>query len=263
MVAKKSKTEAETEGGRIFPNGYSVFGDFDAESYQYNYLCELTIANLVGGVPTDSQVATGWLKSKLQEPDDILRDLVAKTMLERNITADEATRIVNELKNLNGFKRLLQDGLGHEEAVEKQLMIEGRQIKAALKEAVSVAVAADKLDMTGWGKTRKWLSTYFPEHVFVVETEVPLFQKDEEGNLVPVMAPTDTLQQFVHTHRGSSIQYQERVEDAVIRFTVVADHPFKEKEWAMIWTTGQRNGLGASRSQGYGTYKVTRWEPTK
>lgn len=261
MVAKKSKTVAETEGGQIFPNGYSVFDEFDAESYKFRFRAELTVANLIGGVPTDQQVATGWLKSKIQDQDDTIRELVAKTMLERGVDSEEATRIVNEFKNLNGFKRLLEDGLGHDEAVKGQLHIEGRQVKAALKEAVSVAVAAGKLEMTGWGKTRKWLSTYFPEHAFVTQTAIPIFQKDEEGNLIPVMAASNTLQQFVHTHRGSSIQYQEEVEGAVIQFDVVTDHPFTPKDWAMIWTTGQRNGLGASRSQSYGTYKVTLWEP--
>ena len=47
-----------------------------------------------------------------------------------------------------------------------------------------------------------------------------------------------------------------------IPFTVVTDHDFTDKDWAMIWTTGELQGLGASRSQGYGTYTVTKWEKT-
>lgn len=27
-----------------------------------------------------------------------------------------------------------------------------------------------------------------------------------------------------------------------------------------IWTSGEQQGIGASRSQGYGRYEVTRWE---
>ncbi len=238
-----------------------IFSKWDNESYAYRFRARLEIGTIVGGIPSDPQVATGWLKSKLQETDERIREMVADVMVERSVGIEEATQIVNELKNLNGFKRT-------EEGV---LFIEGRQVKAAIKEAVSVAVAAGKLDMTGWGKTRKWLTNYLPEHVFVLEETIPLYQYDTEDELLPEEATNETpltpvtsqtgiIQQFVHTHRGSSIQYQERVDNAVIEFTVVTDHPFAVKEWAMIWTTGERNGLGASRSQGYGTYGVTRWE---
>jgi hypothetical protein len=129
-----------------------------------------------------------------------------------------------------------------------------------MKEAVSCAVSAKKLDMTGWGSTRKWLTNFFPEHAFITETVVPIWQRDESGQLVPVKKPTNIFQQFVHTHRGSSIQYQEYVTGAIVQFTVVADWPFTTKDWAMIWTSGEKQGLGASRSQGYGTYDVTQWE---
>lgn len=233
----------------------SVFSKWDNESYQYRFLAELSLSTIVGGVPSDPKVAEGWLRSKLMESDDRIREMVAEVMVEREVDMDEATKIVNDRKNLNGFKHT-RDGV---------LYIEGRQIKAAVKEAVSVAVAADKLEMTGWGKTRKWLTNYVPEHVFILEEVVELQQRavdgaDEDGELVKVTQPTGVFQQFVHTHRGSSIQYQEYVKDAVVRFTVISDHPFTTKDWAMIWTTGQQNGLGASRSQGYGTYQVTRWE---
>jgi hypothetical protein len=227
-----------------------VFSKWDNQSYPFRFNTGLSISTIVGGVPSDPKVAEGWLKSKLQATDDRIREMVAEVMVEREVGIEEATEIVNSLKNLNGFKH----------TPEGVLFIEGRQVKAALKEAVSVAVAAKKLDMTGWGATRKWLTNYLPEHVFVIEETIILQQKDENGNLVAVKSPTGIFQQFVHTHRGSSIQYQEYVKDAEIEFTVICDHPFTSKEWAMIWTTGERNGLGASRSQGYGTYGVTKWE---
>jgi hypothetical protein len=45
-----------------------------------------------------------------------------------------------------------------------------------------------------------------------------------------------------------------------VGFTVVSDYEFSEKEWATIWVTGGSQGIGASRSQGYGRYIVTRWD---
>jgi hypothetical protein len=228
-----------------------VFAKYDKQSFGNHFLARLELKTLVGGTPSDSKVATGWLKSKLQEPDDRIREMVAEVMVERNISADEAASVVNDMKNLNGFKRIPETG---------QLFIEGRQVKAAMKEAASCAVAAGKIEMTGWGKTRKWLKGFFPEHVFVLEETVPLWRHGDNGEPEPVLAATDVLQQFVHTHRGSSIQYQEYVSNCYVDFTVITDHPFTTKDWAMLWTSGELQGLGASRSQGYGTYAVTRWE---
>lgn len=228
----------------------SVFSKWDRESYPYRFAVTLDIPTLVGGIPSDPKVAEGWLRTKIQATDDRIREMVAEVMVERGVDLDEATQVVNDRKNLNGFKRT-PDGV---------LFIEGRQVKAAIKEAVSVAVAAGKVEMTGWGKTRKWLTNFLPEHVFVLEETIILNQRGDNGELVPVKSPTGIFQQFVHTHRGSSIQYQEYVTNAVVEFVVICDHPFTAKDWAMIWTTGQQNGLGASRSQGYGVYSVTKWE---
>lgn len=36
--------------------------------------------------------------------------------------------------------------------------------------------------------------------------------------------------------------------------------PTPAEQWAMIWLTGEQQGIGATRSQGYGRYTVTRWE---
>lgn len=233
----------------------SVFADIMGRSFPYTYHGQIEVGTLVGGIPSDPNVARGWLETKIkgQTTEEQISRLVAETMTERGVTADEALDIVNKLKNLNGFKRT-PDG---------QLYYEARQLKAALREAVSVAVAVGKLEMRGWGNTKKWITGFFPEHVFILEEKLPLFTYGDDGDggdLAPVKEPTSVLQQFVHTRHGSSIQYQEYVEQAVFDFTVVTDYHFGDEEWGMIWTTGQMNGLGASRSQGYGTYKVIRWD---
>jgi hypothetical protein len=226
-------------------NIHSVFQHYELASYPHRFAGELFLPDLVGGIPSDPKVAEGWLRTKVQGTDERIRQMVAETMAERGVTQAEALEIVNSLKNLNGFKR-----------DENGLYIEGRQLKAAIKEAVSVAVGAEKLTLTGWGKTKKYLTNYLPEHVFVVENRLWLLDADGKN----VQEATGIYQNFVHTHRGDSIQYQEYVENCRIQFTVVSDHPWTPKEWAMIWTTGQHNGLGASRSQGHGVYSVTKWE---
>lgn len=221
----------------------SVFEKHRKDIYPYRFAGSLHIGVLAGGTPTDPKVAEGWLKTKLGiDKDDLIREKVAETMIERGVTADEATAIVSESKHLNGFKR-----------DEKGLYIEGRQLKAAIKEAASVAVAAGNLNGRGWGKTNKGLLSYVAEHVFVVDERLHLGVTEASG----------INQRFVHTFRGSGIQYEEYVNDAKVDFTVISDHDFSAKEWAAIWLSGEQQGLGASRSQGFGTYEVTRWDPIK
>lgn len=228
----------------------SVFAKYQNQMWPHRFAGQLHVGVIAGGVPTDPKVAEGWLKTKLGvDKDDLIREMVAETMVERGVTADEATKIVDTQKHLNGFKR---DDQG--------LYIEGRQLKAALKEAASVAVAAGKLNARGWGKTNKGLLSYLAEHVFVVEDRLHLRASTGGDESRVLQEPSGIAQRFVHTFRGSGIQYEEYVEAAVIDFTVISDHDFSEPEWAAIWTTGEQQGIGASRSQGFGRYAVTRWD---
>lgn len=217
----------------------SVFAEYRTKMYPHRFAGQLLVGCIAGGTPTDPKVAEGWLRTKLGAKDDQIREMVAEVMVERGVTADEATEIVNTNRHLNGFKR-----------DEGGLYIEGRQLKAAIKEAASIAVAAGKLNGRGWGKTNKGLLSYVAEHVFVVEDRLHL----------GVAEATGISQRFVHTFRGSGIQYEEYVEAAKVDFTVISDHDFSADEWAAIWTAGEQNGVGASRSQGFGRYEVTRWD---
>ncbi len=217
----------------------SVFAKYNKTSWPYRFAGSLLVGTIAGGTPTDQKVAEGWLKTKLGAKDDLLREMVAETMAERGVTADEAAAIVDTNKHLNGFKR---DDNG--------LYIEGRQLKAALKEAASVAVAAGKLEMRGWGKTNKGLLGFLAEHVHIIEDRLHLGVTEASG----------ITQRFVHTFRGTGIQYEEYVADAKISFTVETDYKFTDEQWAHIWLTGERQGIGASRSQGFGKYTVTSWE---
>lgn len=217
----------------------SVFQKFNAKSWPYRFAGSLLVGTIAGGTPTDQKVAEGWLRTKLGAKDDLLREMVAETMAERGVDADEAAKIVDAQKHLNGFKRD-EDGL----------YIEGRQLKAALKEAASVAVASGKLEMRGWGKTNKGLLSFLAEHVHVIEDKLHLGVTEASG----------ITQRFVHTFRGTGIQYEEYVTDAKISFTIETDYDFTAEQWAHIWLTGERQGIGASRSQGFGKYTVTSWD---
>lgn len=219
----------------------SAFAAHTNTAWPHRYNATITITNLAGGVPSDPNVAKGWLSTKLADKDDLIRDLVAQTMVERGITADEAAEEVDKLKHLNGFKRN-----------EHGLYIEGRQLKAAIKEAAGVARATDKLKMK-WGTTNKGVLGFVAEHIMVVEDTLQL----------DVTQPSRVLQSFPKNPRTgqTGIQYTEVIDETSFDCTIIADYKFSDQEWAMLWLTGEQQGIGASRSQGFGRYEVTRWEP--
>ena len=100
------------------------------------------------------------------------------------------------------------------------------------------------------GETKKGLINWFPEHVFVVEKRL----------LTGVTEPSGINQRFPQTRFGSSISYEEYVSDVDLNFTVETDFAFTDEQWAMLWTTAEQLGIGATRSMGYGRYTITRWD---
>lgn len=212
-----------------------VFDSYRHAAYPYAFTVTLAVGRIVGGTPTDPKVAEGWIKSRLTEnKDDLLAAEVAQIMVERGVTAEEAIQEANILRHLNGFRR---DDSG--------LYIEGRQIKAMIKEAANVRWPKRK-----WGPSNKGTMGFFAEHVFVAEDRVHL----------GVESPTAIMQRFVHTWRGTGIQYEEYVDDAKVIFTVESDFEFPEEDWALLFLTGGKQGLGASRSQGFGKFDVMGFE---
>lgn len=230
----------------------TVFDSYRDAAWPYKYHGRLHIHSIAGGIPSDEKTAESWIRAHLGDSrEEQIQQLVAETMAERGVTAEAAIPEVAKLVGLNGFKR--DD--------EKGLFIEGRQLKSALKEAVSVAVAAGKIAVApanstrktkAYGTTAKGLISFFPEHVFVSVPDDRLY--------LGVHAPTGVVQRFVHTWRGDAISYEEFCEDVYVDFTVVADWKFTEAEWAAIWLTGELQGIGASRSQGFGTYSIVKWD---
>ena len=127
------------------------FSHFQSKAWPHRFRVTLELATIAGGTPTDPHVAEGWLRSKLGDSGDNIREAVATTMVERGVAVEEATELVNANRHLNGFKR-----------DETGLLIEGRQLKASIKESVNVAVAAGQdrrpgvgQDEQGFGRVRR------------------------------------------------------------------------------------------------------------
>jgi hypothetical protein len=268
----------------------SIFADHAAKIYKFRYAVQLHVRQLAGGTPTDANVAEGWIRTKMGlTSEEAIMAAVEEVMQTRQkkglsvITAEQAMDEVARNRNLSGFKRdfttpiaqnmqrlactrgvevLNRDGrttthrqFTPAEAAERfgELYIEGRQVKAMLKEAAMISVGAGHIEGKGWGTTRKSMLGFLAEHLFVPQDRV----------LLGVTEPTRVNQSFVHTFRGSGIKLEEIIEEAVVDFEIHCDYDFTTKEkdfFKTILVVAQHNGLGASRSQGFGTFAVTRFE---
>jgi len=216
-----------------------VFDQYDPIQYNIRYAATLHVFDPHGGIPQDPKIIEGWLRSKFSDSDELVQEMVMRTLEELGKPLDDehledAIESISA-KRVNGFYR----------APDGQLAIRGRHIKAGIKEAANILWAKDR-----WGPTNKGTRSFFAEHVFIPEDFIPL----------GVTEPAGIDQRQVNTFRGTSFNYEEYVLDVYPEFTVITDHEFTDEQWGRLWVVFQRNGLGASRSQGFGTFEVIKWD---
>lgn len=219
------------------------------------YHASLTFRHrIMGGIPKNPKMIEGWLRSKAGFDDAAeVQTMLIRTVhqlhpeieLTGNETLEElieaSSKVAGEM-NTNGFYR---DANG--------LYIESRYIKSMLREACNVFFAGEK-----WGRTKKSAIGYFRERVHINPGRIYLNR----------MEPTDIVQWVGHVTgpKGpqSILAYVEYVENATINFDVKvlrgSEVDLTELRWAEIWVYAQDNGLGAYRSQGFGTFDLTRWD---
>lgn len=229
----------------------SIFAAQAEEAFT-KYECELHFTGRVlAGVPKDAKLMEGWLRSKAGITDEeelrvmmarALRDLGAE--VSEGATFEEieqASASIADTKSC-AFKR---NGAGP--------YLEGRQLKAALKEAINVAYPK-----TAWGKTGKGSKNYLAERVFVDNEHLLLEDASDDGVEFIVKHISD------RGGKRSALGYYEYSDKPRIGCSVsVLDDCFKSNEWARIWVAAERLGLGAMRSQGFGPFEVVRWERAK
>lgn len=256
----------------------SVFAEVGSGLFSYRYEVEIHVGTLVGGIPTNRNVAEGWIRTKMGlTVDDQVRAEVEKVMETRGVPPDAAAEEVALERHLTGFRRDFGTPLARADQLKAtttgfvlegerkvftpeearrtfgELYFEGRQVKAGMKEWLMIGVASGHIEATKWGRTSKAAKGFFAEHVFV----------EEEAILLGITEASRVDQAFVHTFRGTGIKLEEKVDDAILKFTLISDFDFATKDklfFDKVFAIGERNGLGASRSQGFGRFSTIRFE---
>lgn len=230
-----------------------VQGVFDDEPQIFaRYAAEIQIlSHIHGGCPSDPKAIEGWIRSKAGvKKEDEVRHMLVRTMRELGAKVNEddafeelvsASAKIADETHTNVFKT---NGHGP--------YIESRHVKALLKESTAIGFPypANK-----WGPTKKSPRAFLAEDVFI-EPEQIVLGDDVDTDIKLWVGHPKTPQ-----GRQSTLTYYEYADQPRIYFEVaVLDDAIKPDQWSRIWRIAQKEGLGALRSQGYGTFKLVRWE---
>jgi len=246
------------------------------------YRGEYHAYTLVGGIPKDPDTIKQWLKARLEIGEAELLALADETIKEMGWTAGNlGTEEMDQLVDIiaardtkgNSFKKLRRwdDGSWHpltDQEVQDgkgELIIEGRQVKAALKEAASNLYPGTKrwpgfpTTDEGKGETRKGLAGYMVDRLEVVERIIPI------GRLVPDITGEQRIKHITGPQgKRSTINVVDVCEDVTFSFTVsVLDDFIVEQVWGEMWEYIELGGIGADRARGDGRGTLEKWEPVK
>lgn len=240
---------------RDLPEVTGIFEDIDTSIFT-KYRVELTfIDRVMGGVPQKPEIIEAWLRQRITGGDEEVYSMFVKTLdelgvdVKEGMTPDElheAARKVAREQHGNTFYR-----------DSKGLFLGDYQLKASAKESTAIQFPYPKTKM---GDTRKAARSYLAERVFVDSTRVHLNRMEPDGTHLHIGHP--------NTPRGkiSTLTYYDYCESSsgnlVTAEAVLCslEDCIDQQMWGKILTHMQRNGLGALRSLGYGTYKVTAFD---
>jgi len=208
-------------------------------------------ARLLGGVPKDPHLVEAWLRARADISDeDELHHTWLRTLGELGVDIGEqispddalaASRKLAETRLTTGFKV----------DAERGLYLEARQVKAGLRENINILYGGQRV-----GPTRKGARGFVAERVFVTPDRLYLDRREPDG--------VELIIGHLSGPQGprSVLSYHEYVEaPAAIEFTVlVAEDAVPQLWWPRVWTLFEQNGLGATRSQGFGTFNLVRWD---
>ena len=196
------------------------------------------LSDIAGGLPADPRLVDAWQEANWRKSAKLLEGDPRDSAEAAQRTAELLEGIPEE-KGFTVFPR----GPGGE------LCIEGRQVKAALKESANIL---RQLVPVGTPKKVVPLRSKLAERVFVVERLLPFTPETTE--------PDDVIERAIHvmTAQGprDAIKRSEIVKgrDLICTLKVLNDGLFTHEVLGTLLEHMSENGLGGDRSQGFGRF---------
>lgn len=226
----------------------AVTGIFDESAVFTRYRVGVRFTELViGGIPQKPEIIESWLRQRILGGDEELAIMLRKTLADLEIEVPEnATReeIVEAAKSIAATRNgntFFRNGKGVE--------LRAYNVKAMLKEATAILYP---YQVEKWGPTRKAARALLAERVFVDEYGIPLGREEPDGTMMQVGHVTGP--------KGprSTLTYYDYCVQPEIGFTISSSEDcITGEQWERILVQGQRLGMGAIRSLGYGQFKIT------
>jgi len=247
---------------------------FPGKSRWATYRAEYHLDTIVGGTPKDPDTIKQWLKSRLELGETEILAIADETIAAMGWTqADMGSEQLDELVDViaakdtkgNSFKKvelLPRGGWRHltldeiKDGKAGELVIEGRQIKAAIKEAAkSLYPGTQHWPNHPGAGTRKGLGEYMVERVEVIERYIPIGRKQPdivgEQRIKHITGPQG---------KRSTINVVDLCEDVTIHFTVKVQDDFITGElWGELFEYMELGGIGADRARGDGRGALVKW----
>ncbi len=201
---------------------------------------------LCGGIPKSTEMIDSWLRAKKKklglEPNEAeTQAQAAKTATEMGLDLEETVTGMS-----TGFKSDPEHGL----------YIEGRQVKAMLKESASVMGVTTNI---------RGAKNYLTQGVFVKVVENAL-----DRIYLGVKEPSGTEETVIQINsaqgKRSAFKQFDYVVGATISFELWLLKRIDGKEMVpvdmvkLLLQHGEESGLGSNRTQGYGTFDVVAFE---
>lgn len=232
-------------------SAHDIFG---GKTRWTTYKAEYHLDTLVGGIPKDPDTIRQWLKARLELGETEILAIADETIREMGWTAgDLGSEQLDELVDTV----MARDTKGNSfKQVDGTLVIEGRQVKAAIKEAANALYPG----VTKWPNhpgagTKKGLASYMVERVEVVDRYIPL------GRKVPDIIGEQRIKHISGPQgKRSTINVVDLCENVNISFTVrVLDDFVTSELWGELFEYIELGGIGADRARGDGRGSLLKW----
>jgi hypothetical protein len=224
------------------------------------------VDRIVGGQPKDPRLVEGWLSKNMGLEDEELRAQVLRHLHEMGVEVPADASYEDLRKALDSTAEEIKTQ-GFKRDAEGRPYIEARHLKAMVKESANIvyppgihkfgSYTSKSKENTGKTVGGKAAKDFIAERVFVEPGQVTL--ADEISGVDLAIGHIKDFK--AEGGKRATIGYFEYVEGASFGFEVLAhDNCLTDEQWARIWTHAELNGIGAMRSQGYGQFRVTKWD---